>query len=302
MLARCLPSILPPLTLEEALEVTAVYSVAGALPDGVSLVRQRPFRCPHHTISQVGLAGGGSWPRPGEISLAHHGVLFLDELPEFGRGALEALRQPMEDRIVSISRAAGRASYPAGFSLIAARNPCPCGHHLDPGHECTCSAAAIDRYSRRISGPLLDRIDVHIDVPRVADGALLAEGTAEPSCAVRKRVAGARAIQAARFGLSADESSGRSVDAASYPHDFGVRTPSTHCNGEMTAREVREYCRLGPASRRVLGDAMGRHSLSARSVHRVLKLARTIADLDDSADIDCPHLSEALHYRLRGLT
>lgn len=292
LLARCLPSILTPLSVDEALEVTAVYSVAGCLPKGVALLSERPFRNPHHTISAPGLVGGGSWPRPGEVSLAHHGVLFLDELPEFDPGVLEALRQPVEDRRVTIARAAGAATFPAGFTLVAARNPCPCGYLGDPQASCHCPPPAIARYSRRVSGPLLDRIDMHVEVPRVAFGKLVDERLAESSATVRARVMAARARQCQRF-----------QPPNGLPLGDGLRLtgrrPPVRTNGEMTAEWVRSHCRLTVEGTELMRTAMRRLGLSARGYHRVLKLARTIADLETAESILPPHLAEALQYRPR---
>jgi len=319
MLARCMPSILPPLSFEEALEVTAVCSVAGQLPPGVPLIRQRPFRSPHHTISNAGLVGGGTWPRPGEISLAHHGVLFLDELPEFDARVIEVLRQPLEDRVVTIARAAGTASFPSSFTLVAARNACPCGHYGDPTHECTCSLSAIHRYERRVSGPLLDRIDMHVEVPRVEYHKLIDDRQAEPSAAVRERVVAARKIQRIRLGMDlapGEGSSGASegvnrdqgasgptkaaapaLDGFRFRFDGSSRRPT--CNGEMAAQDVRAHCRVTAEGADLLRAAMRQLGLSARAFHRVLKLARTIADLEGREQIQVPHLAEALQYRPR---
>jgi magnesium chelatase family protein len=292
MLARAMPSILPPLSTEEALEVTAVYSVAGCLPPDTPLVRTRPFRSPHHTVSNAGLIGGGSWPRPGEVSLAHHGVLFLDELPEFDAQVTEVLRQPLEDRVVTITRAAGTATFPAAFTLVAARNPCPCGYWGDRLRECTCSPSVVARYGRRISGPLLDRIDMHIDVPRVDYHKLVDDRPAESSAAVRARVVAARAVQLRRFG----------IDAGDGPF-VGFRLNGTRararCNSEMSAEDVRGWCRPTPAGAELLRTGMRQLGLSARAFHRVLKLARTIADLDGTEVVDVPQLAEALQYRPR---
>jgi len=291
MLARCLPSILPPLAPEEALDVTAVYSVAGALPLGTPRIRARPFRSPHHTISNAGLIGGGPWPRPGEVSLAHCGVLFLDELPEFDPRSLEALRQPLEDRRVTIARASGSATFPASFVLVAARNPCPCGHHGDPRRECTCSPGAVQRYGRRVSGPLLDRIDMHLDVPRVEDHKLMDDRQAEASAAVRDRVVAARAIQAARL---------RAADGArAAGWGPGRWRMVAVCNGEMSAADIRAHCPLDAAGRELLRAGMRQLGLSARGYHRILKLARTIADLEGDHAIGTVHLAEALQYRPR---
>jgi magnesium chelatase family protein len=295
LLARCLPSILPPLTPDEALEVTKIYSVCGLLRPEEPLVRRRPFRAPHHTISHAGLVGGGAAPRPGELSLAHRGVLFLDELPEFGQHTLETLRQPLEDGVVTISRAAGALTFPARVTLVGAMNPCPCGFFGDGQRACTCSDGVLRRYRRRLSGPLLDRIDIHLDVPRVPyaklavdtmHGPLAAPGgdgpaapgrvAAEPSATVRARVIAARERQRARLGGS-----------------------GLTCNAEMGPAEVRRHCRPEPAAEGLLRAAVQRLHLSARAYHRVLKLARTIADLAGAATIGAPHVAEALQYRSR---
>ncbi len=277
LLARALPSILPRLALDEALEVTQIYSVADALPKHEPLVRARPFRAPHHTISHAGLVGGGRWPRPGEISLAHRGILFLDELPEFGAKNLETLRQPLEDRIITISRAAGTLTFPASFVLVAAMNPCPCGYYGDPAKACTCSLGMVLRYQQRISGPLLDRIDIHLDVPRVAHNDLLSLQRGEPSAAIRRRVEAARAVQAARFA----------------PH----KRDSLRVNADMGPGEVQAQCRIDNDGRNLVRAAMQQMNLTARGVHRTLKLARTIADLAGSEAITLHHLAEALQYR-----
>jgi len=279
LLARALPSILPPMTSEEALEVTKIYSVSGLLPSDTPLISQRPFRSPHHTISHAGLVGGGRQPRPGEISLSHRGVLFLDELPEFGHSMLEVLRQPLEDRVVTISRAQGHITFPANFMLVSAMNPCPCGFYGDPGRECTCSEGTVLRYQKRISGPLLDRIDIFVEVPRVDYEKLAGDATGEPSENVRQRVEKARVRQQERFA--------------------GTRLV---CNAEMSPVEVREYCQnpLEDSAKSLLRLAMNQLALSARSFHRVLKLARTIADLAGSEVIGTPHVAEALQYRQRG--
>jgi magnesium chelatase family protein len=278
LLARALPGILPSLSADECLQVTRVYSVAGLLPFTQPLVTRRPFRAPHHTISHAGLVGGGRQPRPGEISLSHRGVLFLDELPEFGQTVLEVLRQPMEDRIVTISRAQGTVTFPANFMLVAAMNPCPCGFAGDPTHECTCSESGIGRYQRRISGPLLDRIDIFVDVPRVAYEKL--EGTAqgETSAEIRQRVEAARERQRQRLAGS-----------------------GLVANAEMTAADVRRHCQeaLDDAARSLLRLAMGQLGLSARAFHRVLKLSRTIADLRGSDPINSADVAEAVQYRHR---
>ncbi|HET7769258.1 MAG TPA: YifB family Mg chelatase-like AAA ATPase, partial [Chloroflexota bacterium] len=276
LLARCVPGILPSLTLDEALEVTKLYSVCGLLAPDAPLMRERPFRSPHHTISHAGLVGGGSPPRPGEISLAHRGVLFLDELPEFGQYTLETLRQPLEDGVVTISRATGAVTFPAKLTLIAAMNPCPCGYYGDMERVCVCTDGAIARYKRRLSGPLLDRVDIHVEVPRVPYDKLAGEAPGERSASVRERVVTARDRQRMRLA--------------------GTRMS---CNAEMGAGEVRRYCRLGPDAEPLLKAAVQRLGLSARSYHRVLKLARTIADLAGAGEISAPHVAEALQYRPR---
>ncbi|MGQ9627145.1 MAG: YifB family Mg chelatase-like AAA ATPase [Anaerolineae bacterium] len=277
LLARSVPSILPRMTIDEALEVTKIYSVCGLLPPDIPLIRHRPFRAPHHTISHAGLVGGGNWPRPGEVSLAHRGVLFLDELPEFGQRALEVLRQPLEgERTVTISRAQGSLTFPANFMLIAAMNPCPCGYFGDPVKECTCSMALINRYQKRVSGPLLDRIDIHIEVPKVDYEKLTSDRLGEPSAAIRDRVERAREVQRKRFA--------------------GTKLS---CNADMGPAEVREFCPIDEAGKSLLKAAMQQLGMSARAYHRVLKLARTIADLAGSEKIETPHLAEALQYRPR---
>ena len=278
LLARSLPSILPQMSMAEALEVTKIYSVSGLLPSDTPLIMQRPFRAPHYTISNAGLVGGGRWPRPGEISLSHRGVLFLDEFPEFGHTVLEVLRQPIEDKIVTISRAQGSVTFPSNFMMVAAMNPCPCGYYGDPVKECTCSLSTISRYQKRISGPLLDRIDIFVQVPRIEYEKLADDRLAEESERVRSRVEGARAIQRARFQ--------------------GTRLT---CNTEMTPVEVREFCQVEPEAQSLLKAAMRQLALSARAFHRILKLARTIADLTDAPTIDASHLAEAIQYRPRSL-
>ena len=275
MLARRLPTILPSMILEEALETTKIHSVAGTLPLGLSLLTQRPFRAPHHTISDAGLIGGGSSPRPGEVSLAHGGVLFLDELPEFRRNVLEALRQPLEDGVVTLSRAAMSLTYPARFMLAAAMNPCPCGYFGDPVHPCCCGLLAIERYRSRISGPLLDRIDIHLEVPAVAYRDLASEQCGEASSTIRQRVERARAVQRVRFR-----------------EQRGV-----YANAHMGARDLRRHCRLHDTVETVLRQAVGRLNLSARAYHRVLKIARTIADLAGERELTTAHVSEAIQYR-----
>jgi magnesium chelatase family protein len=275
MLARRMPSILPIAPLDEALEITKVHSVAGLLPPGVALIRTRPFRAPHHTISDAGLVGGGSSPRPGEVSLAHGGVLFLDELPEFHRHVLEVLRQPLEDGVVTLSRAAARLTFPARFTLIAAMNPCPCGQLGSPVHVCSCGRGLVERYHARISGPLLDRIDIHLRVPAVPYAELGAEAAGEASAAIRARVESARIRQRERFRSRA----------------------GMHANAHMGSREVRRYCRQVPEVAEILHTAVERLGLSARGCHRVLKLARTIADLAGVEEIEPAHVREAIQYR-----
>jgi magnesium chelatase family protein len=275
MLARRLPTILPCMSLDEALETTRIHSVAGTLPAGQSLCAVRPFRAPHHTISDAGLIGGGSNPRPGEVSLAHGGVLFLDELPEFRKNVLEVLRQPMEDGVVTLSRAAISLTYPARFMLAAAMNPCPCGHHGDPAHACRCDAQAIERYLSRVSGPLLDRIDIHLHVPAVAYRELAGLQQEEPSAAIRDRVEAARQRQRERFR----------------------DRPGVHANAHMAPRDLRHCCQLGERSEQLLKLAMGRLGLSARAYHRIIKIARTIADLAGAPDIQPSHVAEAIQYR-----
>jgi len=278
LVARALPGVLPALTLDEALEVTRIYSVADMLPSGTPLVRLRPFRAPHHTISHAGLVGGGRVPRPGEISLAHRGVLFLDELPEFDQRSLEVLRQPLEDKLVTISRAAGTLTFPASFMLVAAMNPCPCGYYGDPTKECTCSPSIVTRYQKRISGPLLDRIDIHIEVPRVPYEKLTGERLGESSSIVAARVQAARDRQQQRF-------------AGQNSHIV--------CNADMTPAEVRVFCKLDATGQSLMRSAMQQLQLSARAFHRVLKIARTIADLAGNEEIAPAHLAEAIQYRPR---
>ncbi len=281
LLARAIPSILPRMTGDEALEVTRIYSVAGLLPAGAGLVTTRPFRAPHHTISHAGLVGGGTMPRPGEITLCHRGVLFLDELPEFGPQVLEVLRQPMEDRVVTFSRARLSVTFPANFTLVAAMNPCPCGFYGDPKRDCTCPSQAISRYQRRISGPLLDRIDLFVDVPRVAYEKLASTAKGEPSAAVAERVQRAREVQRGRFASDGPT--------------------ATTLNAEMTPSQVREHAqlKLADGGGQLLKMAVEQLNLSARAFHRVLKLARTIADLAESEAIETTHLAESIQYRER---
>ncbi len=275
LLAKSFVTILPKLAQEEVLEVTKIYSIAGALPSDTPLVVSRPFRSPHHTASHIALVGGGAWPKPGEISLAHRGVLFLDEFPEFPRSVLESLRQPLEDSVISISRAQGSLSFPAKFILIAAQNPCPCGYLNDPQKQCVCSPTQIIRYKKRVSGPLLDRIDLNLEVPRVSWEKLAKDDLAESSEKIRFRVEKARAIQRKRFASQAKT------------------------NSEMTQAEIKKYCQLDNDSINILKTAVTQFNLSARSYHRILKIARTIADLSEKINIDSAHVAEALQYRAK---
>ena len=277
MLAKRLPSILPDMTFEESLETTKLYSVAGALPEGVSLMTQRPFRSPHHTVSPAGLSGGGTIPRPGEISLAHNGVLFLDELPEFSRDSLEVLRQPLEDGQITVSRAAGSATYPSRFQLVAAMNPCKCGYYGHPTRTCTCSPSAVRQYRSRVSGPLLDRIDLCVEMDPVAFDELHTSTPAESSADLRKQVLAARAVQARRYAAPGYE---------------GV-----HCNAQLTAGQVRRVCRMTPAAEQLLRASYDTLGLSARAHDRILRVARTVADLAGKQLLDEEALLEALQYR-----
>ena len=275
MLAKRLPSILPPLTLAEALETTKIHSVAGLMGDGKTLLRTRPFRSPHHSISDAGLCGGGSFPQPGEISLAHNGVLFLDEVPEIQRHTLEILRQPMEDGEITISRAKMSVRFPANFMLVAAMNPCPCGYYNHPERECVCKQGDVQKYLNKISGPLMDRIDLHVEVLPVPYNELSEKRRGEPSAEVRKRVIQARKVQEMRFADS----------------------PGIHANSQMTPQLLQKYCALDQRCQEVLRNAMHRLGLSARAYDRILKVARTIADLDNSCDIQYEHIAEAINYR-----
>jgi magnesium chelatase family protein len=274
MLAKRLPTILPPATFEEAIETTKIFSVVGMLNKGQALISKRPFRAPHHTISDAGLIGGGHIPRPGEVSLAHNGVLFLDELPEFKKHVLEVLRQPIEDFKVTISRASSTLTYPSSFMLVAAMNPCPCGYFADPKHECRCTYQQIHRYRSKISGPLLDRIDIHVEVPAVPHQDLMKDADAEPSEQIRQRVTQARAIQSKRFSRA-----------------------KIYSNAQMSSRHIKAHCKIDDASRSLLESAIDKLGLSARAFNRVVKIARTIADLEGEPNILVDHISEAIQYR-----
>jgi magnesium chelatase family protein len=276
LLARALPSILPPMTNDEALEVTKIYSVSGLLPADTPLINQRPFRAPHYTISNAGLVGGGHWPRPGEISLSHRGVLFLDELPEFGHSLLEVLRQPLEDKMVTISRAQGRVTFPSNFMLVGAMNPCPCGFYGDPFRQCTCPTSLVSRYQRRISGPFIDRVDIFVEVPHIDYEKLTDERLGEPSKVIQERVTTARERQLRRF-----------------------KNTKLTSNSEMTPAEIREFCHVEDDAQSLLQAAMKQLYLSARAFHRILKLALSIADLEASDRIRAQHVAEAVQYRPR---
>jgi len=275
MLAKRLPTILPGMTFSEALETTKIHSVAGLLRDGQSLLAIRPFRCPHHTISDVALIGGGQTPKPGEVSLAHNGVLFLDELPEFKRNVLEVLRQPLENGDVTVSRAVASITYPSSFMLVSAMNPCPCGYFGDNRHQCTCTPGQVHRYRHKVSGPLMDRIDIHIEVPAVPYKDLSNQYSGEPSEDIRKRVVAARNIQIQRFG-----------------NDRRI-----YANGQMKTRHIRKFCTLRSEAQALLDAAMQKLGLSARAYTRILKVSRSIADLDSSEDIQSHHIAEAIQYR-----
>ena len=275
MLAKRLPSILPPMTFEEALETTKIHSIAGILPKDMALVTERPFRSPHHTVSDAALVGGGSFPRPGEVSFAHYGVLFLDELPEFKKNVLEVLRQPLEDSRVTVSRSKLSLEFPANFMLAAAMNPCPCGFFTDPNKECTCTPPSIQKYMAKISGPLLDRIDIHIEVPAVKFKELSAKEQSELSEKIRDRVIEAREVQLKRYEGN--------------PHIYN--------NSDMRSKEVKKYCKLDSSGEELLKMAMTKLGLSARAYDRILKVSRTIADLDKSTEIQPQHISEAIQYR-----
>lgn len=275
MMAKRLPSILPPLTLGEALETTKIHSVAGKLRRGSHLMTVRPFRSPHHTVSPVAMVGGGSTPKPGEISLAHNGILFLDEFPEFPRSVLEVLRQPLEDRRISVSRAKYQVDYPAGFMLVASMNPCPCGYYTHPTKRCTCLPGAVSRYLNRISGPLLDRIDIQVEIMPVPFNELSGQAEGESSASIRRRVVEARRLQAERYASE----------------------PDIHCNAQLNSRLMKQYCALSPESLAILKTAMDKYDMSARAYDRILKVARTIADLAASSAIEPAHIAEAINYR-----
>ena len=274
MLARRLPTILPSLTLEESIEITKIYSIANLLPPNMPLIVDRPFRAPHHTISDSGLIGGGRIPKPGEISLSHHGVLFLDELPEFSRSALESMRQPLEDGMVTISRSLNSITYNSSFMLVAALNPCPCGFFGDSVKTCTCSSSQIINYRSKISGPLLDRIDIHIEVPRINCREVMEKNSIENSFTIRQRVERARIIQRERFGGDI-----------------------IFCNAQMSKKQIEKYCKIDDNSKNLLYKAIDKLNLSARAYDRILKVARTIADLEQSEKIEISHLSEGIQYR-----
>ena len=274
MLAKRLPSILPDMTFQESLDVTKIYSIAGALSENVSLIKTRPFRSPHHTISAAALSGGGRIPKPGELSLSHHGVLFLDELPEFPRVSMEAMRQPIEDGVITLSRVSGSLTYPCETMLVCAMNPCPCGYYGHPTRECTCSQGTPQKYLSKVSGPLLDRLDIHIEVPQVDFQKLAAEEKGESSAEIKKRVNAAREIQNKRF-----------------------KGTSVTCNAKMTPSMTREYCKLDDMSKKLLESCCENMGLSARAYDKILRIARTIADLDGCKNIELAHITEAVQYR-----
>jgi magnesium chelatase family protein len=276
MLAKTMASILPKLTIEEALEITKIYSVSGLLPRDIPLITKRQFRSPHHSASAISLVGGGAFPRPGEISLSHRGILFLDEFPEFSRSVLENLRQPLEDGIITVSRAQGTLEFPARFTLVAAMNPCPCGNATDPEKACSCSPAAIIKYQRKISGPILDRIDLHVEVPRIKFEKLSQDSPAEKSENIRERVEKARNIQKVRFSGS-----------------------KTITNSEMSSDQIKQFCALGNDSVNLMRSAVSKMHLSARSYYRIIKVARTIADLSQADKIEAQHIAEAIQYRFK---
>lgn len=278
MLAKALPSILPKMSLNEAIEVTKIHSVCGLTSEDNPLIVLRPYRSPHHTASKVALVGGGSWPKPGEISLAHRGVLFMDELPEFNRDVLESLRQPLEEGEITVSRVQGSLTFPARFILVAAMNPCPCGYYGDPEKECRCAPGEILRYQKKISGPLLDRIDIQVELPRVKYDDLKSEEKSESSVQIREWIEKAREIQKERF-LSLNK--------------------EIYTNSEMTSKEAEEFCQLEKEAEALLKKAIESFYLSARSYYKILKVARTIADLDNSENIKSEHVAEALHYRIK---
>mgnify|MGYP001443751669 FL=1 len=275
MLAKRLPSIIPPLTLREALETTKIHSVAGKIDRDTALMTRRPFRSPHHTISDVALVGGGQFPQPGEISLAHNGVLFLDELPEFKRTVLEVMRQPLEDRVITISRAKSTVEYPASFMLVSSMNPCPCGYYNHPEKECVCSPGVVQKYLNKISGPLLDRIDIHVEVVPVPFEKLSGAPPSETSEAIRNRVVQTRQIQEERF----------------------IEWKGIHCNAQMSSKLIRKFCQLDDAGTALIKNAMEKLGLSARAYDRILKVSRTIADLEKSENIKAEHIAEAIQYR-----